>query len=112
MIQIIRVEPGKNAKPDDVIETNTAPLKGEQTCFAQMAQNPVDMHGTQAQRIGQMILRQRARESALIAYAHKSEARTQFQHEMRHAHIRRTPPKIDQMFGHHRLVARDVAPST
>jgi hypothetical protein len=42
MIQIIRIEPGKIVKPDDVIETDAAPLKSEQTCFAQMAQNPVD----------------------------------------------------------------------
>jgi hypothetical protein len=54
-----------------------------------------------------MILRQRTREAALIAYAHKPKPRTQFQHEMCHAHIRRTPPKVDQMFGHHLLIARD-----
>jgi hypothetical protein len=58
----------------------------------------------QPQRIGEVVLRQRAVESFPAAYSNQRKPRSQFEQEMRHSGVRITPTDPDQMLHDHRFV--------
>ena len=80
-------------------------VEGQHSFFAQFAQYPVDVNGTEPQCIGQEILRQAAGIALLVSQPHQPQPLSQFQQEMRCAFGGIAPPQIDQMFYHHGFIA-------
>lgn len=78
--------------------------KGGQPALTQLAQDAIDVHRTQPQRIGEMILRQRAGIPNLAAHADESESGPEFEQKVRHAFRRTALSKADQVLDNHRLV--------
>ena len=81
-------------------------LERHQPFLAQPPQHAIDMHRAQPERVGQMILRQRAIETRLVSQTHELQPGAKFEKEMRDPLLARPPAKVDQMFHHHGLVAR------
>ena len=104
LIQIRRIELGKVHQPVIVVKRHMSVPKCHQSTLAKQAQDAVHMDRAQPQRIGEVILRQRAFEPVLAAHAHQRKPRSQLQQEMGHAGVRITPTDPYEMLHDHCLV--------
>ena len=106
LIQIGRVKLGKINQTVIIVKPDMAIAERQQPFFAQLPQNTVYMHRTEANRIGQKILRQRTGKAGFIPHTHQREPRTKLEQEMRHTLRCITTANVHQMFDRYRIIPR------
>ncbi len=97
-MQIRWVEPSELLQFLPLQEMEIGPVDSEKPLFPQILKHPVDMHGRDAEAIGQLYLRNRKLKSAVSGPAYSLEAPEKLNKEVRHSGSRRSAPDIDDPF--------------
>ena len=91
-VQVGRVEPGEGDGRGRVGKADAPALVGNHAARAQRLQHAVGVDRGDAQRVGQLLLRQREREAVVVRQPHRREPRVELAEEVDHLPVGPEPP--------------------
>ena len=109
-MQVGRIELAGRLQSIPVQHLQEFTLQCNEALFPEFLEHPVDVHGRDPQRIGQLYLGDRQVEGMVLHQLDRSQPHQQLAQHMRHAGRRLTPPDVDHPLPEHgRIEAETLA---